>query len=306
MRLLELNNHSKVNLTENLIDNIPPYAILSHTWGEDNEEVTFQDLTQGIGKSKAGYRKIRFCGKQAARDGLQYVWIDSCCIDKSSSTELSEALNSMFRWYREAAQCYVYLSDVSTRGSGWESAFRTSRWFTRGWTLQELLAPRSVEFFSGEGERLGDKDSLDQQVREITGIPIDALQGEPLSSFSVPVRFSWAKKRETKRGEDKAYSLMCIFGIHMSPIYGEGEAEALERLYSEIVKRESHQEKLLQVFQDENWHVEQISKFSTADCSTGLTPVPSQARTSLGLSSILFRKMEMPRISSETISTPGE
>jgi hypothetical protein len=306
MRLLELNNHGEVSLTKDLINNIPPYAILSHTWGEDNEEVTFQDLTQGVGKSKAGYGKIRFCREQATRDGLQHVWIDTCCIDKSNSTELSEALNSMFRWYCDAAQCYVYLSDVSARGSGWESAFRKSRWFTRGWTLQELLAPRSVEFFSGEGERLGDKNSLDQQVREITGIPIDALQGKSLSSFSVPVRISWARKRETKREEDKAYSLMGIFGIHMSPIYGEGEAEAFERLHSEIVRRDSQQEKLLQVLPDKDWHVEPISKFSTADCSTGLMPVPSQARTSLGLSSILFRKMEMPRISSETISTPGE
>jgi hypothetical protein len=302
MRLLELNNEGEVSLTKSLINNIPPYAILSHTWGEDDEEVTFQDLTEGVGKSKAGYGKIRFCGKQAARDGLQYVWIDTCCIDKSNSTELAEALNSMFRWYCDAVQCYVYLSDVSACGS----AFRNSRWFTRGWTLQELLAPRSVKFFSGEGKLLGSKDSLGQQVREITGIPIDALQGKSLSSFSVPARLSWAKKRETKRQEDKAYSLMGIFGIHMSPIYGEGEAEAFERLHSEIVRRGSQQEKLLQVPQDKDWHVELISKFSTANCSTGLMPVPLQARTSLGLSSILFRKMKMPRISSETISTLGE
>jgi hypothetical protein len=301
MRLLELNNDGEVSLTKSLVDNVPPYAILSHTWGEDDEEVTFQDLTEGVGKSKAGYGKIRFCGKQAARDGLQYVWIDTCCIDKSNSTELAEALNSMFRWYCDAAQCYVYLSDVSACGS----AFRNSRWFTRGWTLQELLAPRSVKFFSGEGKLLGSKDSLGQQVREITGIPIDALQGKSLSSFSVPARLSWAKKRETRRQEDKAYSLMGIFGIHMSPIYGEGEAEAFERLHCEIVRRDSQQEKLLQVLQDNDWQVGLISKFSTADCSTGLMPVPPQARTSLGLSSILFQKMEMPRTSSETISTPG-
>jgi hypothetical protein len=97
MRLLRLENHGEFNLTKDLIDNIPPYAILSHTWGEDNEEVTFQDLVQGIDKSKAGYRKIRFCGEQATRDGLQYAWVDTCCIDKSNNTELSEAINSMFR-----------------------------------------------------------------------------------------------------------------------------------------------------------------------------------------------------------------
>ncbi|PVH70703.1 heterokaryon incompatibility [Cadophora sp. DSE1049] len=237
MRLLELNNHGDVSLTRNFINNIPPYAILSHTWGEDDEEVTFQDLTQGVGKSKAGYGKIRFCGRRAAKDSLQYVWIDTCCIDKSNSTELSEALNSMFRWYSEAVQCYVYLSDVSARGSEWEPAFRKSRWFTRGWTLQELLAPKSVEFFSGEGEPLGSKNSLDQQVREITGIPIDALQGKSLSSFPVPVRISWTRKRETKREEDMAYSLMGIFGIHMSPIYGEGKDEAFERLYRVVEDR---------------------------------------------------------------------
>jgi hypothetical protein len=302
MRLLELNNHGEVSLTKSLTSDFPPYAILSHTWGEDDEEVTFQDLTQGVGKSKAGYGKIRFCGKQAARDGLQYVWIDTCCIDKSNSTELAEALNSMFRWYCDAVQCYVYLSDVSY-GSGWKSAFRKSRWFTRGWTLQELLAPRSVEFFSGEGKLLGSKASLGQQVREITGIPIDALQGKSLSSFSVPARLSWAEKRETKRQEDKVYSLMGIFGIHMLPIYGEGEDEAFERLKSKINKRDSQQEKQLQVFQDKNWHVDQISKFGTADPPTGLTPVLSQARTSLGLSSILFLEMDLPRMSSEMMST---
>ncbi len=262
MRLLDF-SHDQVSLTRDFTNNAPPYAILSYTWGEDNQEVTFQDLMQGVGKSKAGYEKIRFCRKQAAKDGLQYVWIDTCCIDKSSSTELTEALNSMFRWYYDAAQCYVYLSDVSARGSGWESAFRKSRWFTRGWTLQELLAPRSIGFFSREGERLGDKDSLIQQIREITGIPIDALQGKSLSSFSIDARFSWAMKRETKREEDKAYSLMGILGVHMSPIYGEGKTEAFERLIREIDTRNSQQERRLQpVLYDETWCVEQISKFN--------------------------------------------
>ena len=246
MRLLELKPNGEFSLTKDLIDNIPPYAILSHTWGEDNEEVTFQDLEQGVGKSKAGYRKIRFCEDQAARDGLQYVWIDTCCIDKSNNTELSEAINSMFRWYHEATKCYVYLSDVSTHNSdesdqfsrfSWESAFRKSRWFTRGWTLQELIAPVSVEFFSRESKRLGDKKSLEQQVHEITGIPISALQGSHLSYFSVSERISWTENRETKRKEDRAYSLMGIFDIHMPLIYGEGGEEAFIRLRDEINKR---------------------------------------------------------------------
>jgi hypothetical protein len=151
----------------------------------------------------------------------------------------------MFRWYQEAAKCYVYLSDVSTHNPdennhfSWESAFRKSRWFTRGWTLQELIAPVSVEFFSREGKRLGDKKSLEQQVHEITGIPINALQGSPLSHFSVPERISWVNHRETKRKEDKAYSLMGIFDVYMSLIYGEGRERAFRRLQEEIEKHSS-------------------------------------------------------------------
>jgi tetratricopeptide (TPR) repeat protein len=243
MRLLELKSSGECSLTRDLIDNIPPYAILSHTWGEDNEEVTFQDITHGVGKSKVGYRKIQFCKEQATRDGIRYVWVDTCCIDKANNTELSEAINSMFCWYREAAKCYVYLSDVSTdslhetnrlSGLTWESAFRRSRWFTRGWTLQELIAPVSVEFFSREGNLIGNKKSLEQQVHEITGIPIKALQRSPLSHFSIPERISWAEHRETRRKEDKVYSLLGIFNVHMPLIYGEGREKAFMRLHDGI------------------------------------------------------------------------
>ena len=243
MRLLKLEDDGEFSLVEFIGEETPRYAILSHTWGADGEEVTCEDLTRGIGKSKAGYQKIRFCGKQAATDGLQYFWVDTCCIDKSSSAELSEAINSMFRWYHDAGNCYVYLSDVSISGSSkndlfspgtWESAFQKSRWFTRGWTLQELIAPTLVEFFSVEGERLGDKKSLERQIHDITGINPQALQGDPLSHFSVDKRMSWAAKRETKREEDAAYSLLGIFDIHMPLIYGEGRKKALARLQKEI------------------------------------------------------------------------
>jgi hypothetical protein len=234
MRLLNLHDDGEFSLTEFVGENIPRYAILSHTWGADGEEVTFKDLMKGTGTSKAGYHKIRFCGEQAAADGLQYFWVDTCCIDKSSSAEISEAINSMFRWYHDAAKCYVYLSDVSIGGSTWEPAFQKSRWFTRGWTLQELIAPPSVEFFSVEGERLGDKKLLERQIHEITGITTRALQGDPLSHFSVNERMSWAAKRETKREEDAAYSLLGIFNIHMPLIYGEGRKKALVRLRKEI------------------------------------------------------------------------
>ena len=197
MRLLERNNDGEFCLTKNFSDHIPKYAILSHTWGADAEEVNFRDLIDGTGKSKDGYRKIQFCGEQASRDGLQYFWVDICCIDKSNSTELAEAINSMFRWYCDAAKCYVYLSDVPkvkrkrrTLHSkfAWESAFRISRWFTRGWTLQELLAPSSVEFFSQEGKRLGDKITLERQIHEITGIAISAIRRAPLCQFEVEER----------------------------------------------------------------------------------------------------------------------
>src|SRR2546421_5738839 len=197
MRLLKVEDDGEFSLTEFIGDKIPRYAILSHTWGADGEEVIFKDLMEGTGKNKAGYQKIRFCGEQAATDGLRYFWVDTCCIDKSSSTELSEAINSMFRWYHNAEKCYVYLSDVSIGGSIkngefsqwiWEPAFQKSRWFARGWTLQELIAPASVEFFSVEGERFGDKKSLEQQIHEITGITAQALQGDPLSYFSVDER----------------------------------------------------------------------------------------------------------------------
>jgi hypothetical protein len=244
MRLLELKSNGNVSLTKDMINNIPPYAILSHTWGNDDDEVTFKDLTGGSGKTKRGYDKILFCASQARLDGLQYIWIDTCCIDKSNNAELSEAIISMFRWYRSAAKCYVYLSDVSSTGQDpttqhWALNFRKSRWFTRGWTLQELIAPSSVEFFSIEGQLLGSKHLLEQQVHEITGIAVKALQGHALSEFSIAERLSWAEFRKTKREEDKAYSLFGMFNVNMPPLYGEGMESAFRRLHGEIGKRSS-------------------------------------------------------------------
>ncbi|KAH6707609.1 hypothetical protein BKA61DRAFT_420165, partial [Leptodontidium sp. MPI-SDFR-AT-0119] len=241
MRFLEANNDGGFSLTEDLGEKIPRYAILSHRW--EAEEVTFKDLIDGTGKNKAGYKKIRFCGEQAGRDGIQYFWVDTCCIDKTNNTELAEAINSMFCWYRDAAKCYVYLSDVPGSTSNtdnkshlvpWEPAFRESKWFTRGWTLQELLAPTSVEFFSRYDERLGDKENLKRHIHEITGIPISALEGIPLSQFGVDERLSWAKNRQTTREEDKAYSLLGMFGIYLPLIYGEGREHAFKRLRQEI------------------------------------------------------------------------
>jgi Heterokaryon incompatibility protein (HET) len=234
MRLLKVNPDGSFSLTSVIGNKIPRYAILSHTWEADNQEVAFRDLVDGLRESKAGYRKIRFCGEQANLDGIQYFWVDSCCIDKSSSAELTEAINSMFRWYRNAVKCYVYLSDVPISDIDLR-AFRQSRWFTRGWTLQELLAPQSVEFFSREGRRLGDKQSLELQIHQVTGIPVQALQQlGGLSQFSVEERMSWTAKRETTIEEDQAYCLLGIFDVHLPLIYGEGREHAFRRLRKEI------------------------------------------------------------------------
>jgi Heterokaryon incompatibility protein (HET) len=241
MRLLTLDGDGGLAWVEFSQDKIPPYAILSHTWG--TEEVSFLDLLNGNGKTKAGYRKILFCGEQAARDNLHYFWVDTCCIDKRDNTELTKAINSMFRWYRNATKCYVYLSDVSTSAAGlnaercrstWEADFRQSRWFTRGWTLQELLAPAFVEFYSSQHQRLGDKGSLCPLIHDITSIPIPALRGHPLDTFSVSERMTWAAKRQTTEDEDGAYCLLGIFNIFMPLIYGEGRDSALKRLQREV------------------------------------------------------------------------
>jgi hypothetical protein len=248
MRLLYTESDGGVRWTKDYIgnDEIPSYAILSHTWGE--QEVTFDDLKSLDSvkdtevKSKAGWDKIRFCAQQAKRDGLDYFWVDTCCIDKANNTELSEAINSMFRWYQNARRCYVYLSDVEKStldvdgesSRRWKLAFRKSRWFTRGWTLQELLAPKSVEFFSKDGEWLGNKKSLEHTIQDITGIPIEALPGSRLSEFSVAQRFSWAAERQTRREEDEAYCLLGIFSVHLPLLYGERRPNAMKRLLNEV------------------------------------------------------------------------
>lgn len=162
MRLLQYSESGELSIYSFEEGDIPPYAILSHTWGADRDEVTFADVQTGDGETKPGYMKILFCGRQAQHDGLQYFWIDTCCIDKSNKAELSQAIQSMFCWYGNAARCYVYLSDVSKRKKkacnaatelSWEPTFRQSRWSTRGWTLQELLAPTMVKFFSRKKEK---------------------------------------------------------------------------------------------------------------------------------------------------------
>ena len=241
MRLLKFNCHGGFSLETFSENAIPSYAILSHTWGRDDEEITFEDLIDGTGGNKEGYQKLQFCGNQAKADGLHYFWVDTCCIDKSNSTELNRAINSMFRWYQNAARCYVYLSDVRVRTQDgqnlhleWMSAFGNSRWFTRGWTLPELIAPKVVDFYSRDHVRLGDKKALERHIAEITGIAEEALRGYSLSDFSIDERFHWAEKRQTTEGEDMAYCLLGIFNVFMPLIYGEGQSNAMKRLHREL------------------------------------------------------------------------
>ncbi|KAH8167268.1 hypothetical protein CIB48_g948 [Xylaria polymorpha] len=254
MRLLKVED-SGFRLTKEYAkgdNDIPPYTILSHTWGDKEDEISIADIRENTFKRKAAYRKLLFCSTRAAADGLQHVWVDTCCIDQSNTVELTRAINSMFRWYRNAAKCYAYLSDVpgaststtytasfafpTPSAATWEPAFRQSRWFTRGWTLQELLAPHSVEFISSDGVRLGDKVSLEREIHQITGIDLAALRGSDLSNFSFDQRMSWAEERQTKEEEDTVYSLLGIFGVFLPLIYGEGKDHAHKRLRGEIEK----------------------------------------------------------------------
>jgi hypothetical protein len=216
---------------------IPAYAILSHVWEEG--EVTYQDMqaSRSQAAKKAGFSKISQTCRKALRESLEYAWVDTCCIDKSSSAELTEAINSMFRWYQKAETCYVYLADVPARENTevFERAFASSRWFTRGWTLQELLAPRNVCFYSSDWTFLGTKMDLCDQISEITTINTPFLRGVNVQGASVAKRMSWASERETTRVEDISYCLLGIFGVHMPMLYGEGQ-NAFRRLQKEIIK----------------------------------------------------------------------
>jgi hypothetical protein len=218
---------------------VPFYGILSHRWGGDGEEITFEELMGGQrlpvdgGSLRPGFRKLQFCQRRAAEEGLRYFWIDTCCINKRDIIELSYSLNSMFHWYQKAVRCYVYLDDVSytaDKGSSPSLALRDSKWFTRGWTLQELLAPSSVVFYTRQETRMGDKKDLEETLYDITKISVRALRGNrALSEFGVEERFSWAEHRETKRPEDAAYSLLGIFDVRLTPVYSDGDPKHLKR-----------------------------------------------------------------------------
>lgn len=258
---------------------VPPYAILSHRWlANPSEEVSFQDLqrrpevppSKGSHSNhavcdfiqlsasiftdrfkehnihpdvrrKEGFMKLKGVCDQAWQDGLSHIWVDTCCIDKSSSAELSEAINSMYAWYKNSAVCYVYLHDVDhdIDQDALISALSRADWFKRGWTLQELLAPDNVYFFAKNWSRIGSKATWASTLHKITHIREKILLGIPCDP-SIAERMSWAVGRKTEKIEDRAYSLMGLFGIHMPIIYGEGE-KAFRRLQLEIMKSSDDQ-----------------------------------------------------------------
>ncbi|KAK0718981.1 hypothetical protein B0T21DRAFT_386625 [Apiosordaria backusii] len=228
MRLLDTLTLELVEFTEE----IPLYAILSHRWGP--KELTLQDLTEN-----------KLCSV-AASHGLQYAWVDTCCIDKTSSAELSEAMNSMYRWYQDSAVCFAFLGDVQRHGDLWAGGvdlpfakrypgFSASVWFTRGWTLQELIAPSMVIFLDSTWQEIDTKASLCPILSGITGIPEEILAGASPQTASIAQRMSWASRRKTARVEDTAYCLMGLFDVNMPMLYGEGE-KAFIRLQEQIIK----------------------------------------------------------------------
>ncbi|RPD63833.1 HET-domain-containing protein [Lentinus tigrinus ALCF2SS1-6] len=233
------------------------YAAVSHVWnalGEPSFQALHTEIERTLGSepddeqvqayieghgNHAFWSKIASACAFARAHGYQYIWIDTCCINKMSSAELSEAVNSMFEWYAQASVCYAYLHDVPDHEypSGERSKFRSSKWFKRGWTLQELVAPRFVVFLSKDWTVLGTKHVLARVIEEITHISRAVLtHEESLDAVSIAERMSWASERQTTRVEDEAYSLLGIFGIHMPTIYGEGN-QAFIRLQEEILRR---------------------------------------------------------------------
>ncbi|KAH7382436.1 hypothetical protein DE146DRAFT_623806, partial [Phaeosphaeria sp. MPI-PUGE-AT-0046c] len=245
MRLLKLDDNDNFKLTEDYAGgSVPRYAVLSYCWASDIDEVSMDDIEGGTAYTKTGYAKLRLFAQRAREDGLQHFWTNMCCVNRSHNLAISDAIIDTFPWFKGSSKCYVYLSDVSAvdeskgsvvaREAQWQHSFENSRWFTRSWTLQELLAPESVEFFSAEGRRLGDKRSLEDKIEYITGIPRAALRGAPLEGFSVDERISWMKGRQSNRVESRAYALLGLSGVSMAIQYGEGEVNAFIRLRGEI------------------------------------------------------------------------
>lgn len=243
MRLI---NTRTLDLCEFIDDEIPErYAILSHRW--ENEEVTFQDWQiLSVAKAKKGFAKIDMACKQAQKHGLDYLWVDTNCIDKTSSIELSEAVNSMFSWYQRSTVCYAYLSDVESirfdmTNESHVQQFRASEWFTRGWTLQELLAPVTLIFYSRGWSEIASRSTMADIICETTRIDTVYLDGNGrFKNASTAQKMSWVSRRETKRIEDMAYCMLGIFDVNLPLLYGEGRKSFI-RLQEEIIRTSNDQ-----------------------------------------------------------------
>ena len=236
-------------------DETTDYAILSHRWIE--QEVNYEEMVdlervvkekQKEIRGRGGYQKILGTCEQAKKDGYEWLWVDTCCIDKRSSAELSEAINAMYRWYENSRVCYVYLHDVTdpsfpTAGDSEKcpSSEGWPEWFLRGWTLQEMIAPKDVQFFNKGWQPIGNKKTLTDTLARITGVAEHILTGG--LSFNRPCVaqiMSWAADRETTRIEDQAYSLLGLLGVNMPMLYGEGK-KAFHRLQLEIIRMSNDQ-----------------------------------------------------------------
>ncbi|CAI6331444.1 unnamed protein product [Periconia digitata] len=281
-------------------ESLPEYLILSHTWG--SEEVSFQDMrylqrlktlpeamqqdaivmfslglatgTSRVSKqdieSTAGYRKVVSTAKAAQDKDYKYFWIDTCCIDKTSSSELQEAINSMYRWYQEASLCIVVLEDVRVGGreyiadANFGYLVAQTRWITRGWTLQELIAPRRMHFVDADWQFLTTKSVASGELNAATGIPRYVLETGNMGNSSIAQKMSWAAHRTTTRLEDRAYSLLGIFGVNIPMLYGEG-ANAFARL----------QEEILRTTPDDSIFYWKLDTDCSATCRGLLAPSPS-------------------------------
>lgn len=245
MRLLKTGPYvpgdEKLEVIQKWGKDIPAYAILSHTWSTNpDDEVLLKDVENGTCSTKPAFAKLENAMQRAMLDGWGWLWIDTVCIDKTSSVELSEAINSMYEYYQKSQKCYALLSDVE--GVEVNASFESSRWFKRGWTLQELLAPKEVQFLNGQWKSLGYRDSLHETISKITGIEYGYLTGSlPVEHASIAKRMSWAATRETTRDEDMAYSMIGLFDVNMPMLYGEGATKAFLRLQEEIIKSNEDQ-----------------------------------------------------------------
>lgn len=288
-----------------------PKCLLTCT--REDGELLFSDFQQGRQLQKKGYQKVKGCCKLAKSQGYQYVWVDTYTIDKSSSAELSEAINSMFAWYRDAAVCYAYLDlrrgidhcpctedcteicGPAHRVSGEKTTldFTKTRWITRGWTLQELIAPRTLEFYSAEWKFLGTRQSLADNLSEATRIPVRLLsrsRSEPLTldGCSIAERMSWASTRQTTRPEDIAYCLLGLFNVHIPLLYGEGQEKAFFRLQEEIMKHSMDHSILAWAWGEKRGGRGEVFEYNM----TAIAPSPAEFGTTPRIVHFLDKKTE--------------